>query len=83
MKCNNSSSIEVNPSPNNFKISANNNTLNINSKESKILIKHALLSRLMIRVLLFSYLSSKINFNFQYIFSNIPLFIKEESKYIV
>ena len=75
MKCNNSSSIEVNPSPNNFKISANNNTLNINSKESKILIKHALLSRLMIRVLLFSYLSSKINFNFQYIFANIPLFI--------
>ncbi len=69
MKSNNSDSIEVNPSPNDFK-----NPININLGNSKTFIKHGLLSRIMIHFIIFSYISSKINLNFYYIFSNIPLF---------
>ena len=69
MKSNNSDSIEVNPSPNDFK-----NPININLGNSKTFIKHGLLSRIMIHFIIFSYISSKINLNLYYIFSNIPLF---------
>ena len=46
----------------------------ISKEESKININHGLFSRLIIHFLFFSYLLSKINFNFKFIFTNIPLF---------
>ena len=75
MKSNNSTSIEVNPSPNNFKIPINNKSLVGSDLESKNSIKHGLLSRLIIHILFFSNISVKINRNFQLIFENSPIFI--------
>lgn len=74
MKSNNSDSIEVNPSPKDYKTPINNKLLNNNSSEKNSNIKHGLLSQLIIHILFFSYIFSKINFNFKFIFSNIPLF---------
>ena len=74
MKSVNSDSIEVNPSPQDFKTPINNKILIENNEESKISINHGLFSRLIIHFLFFSYLITKINFNFKFIFSNIPLF---------
>ena len=74
MKSVNSDSIEVNPSPQDFKTPINNKILIDNNNDSKININHGLFSRLYIHFLIFSYLISKINFNFKFIFSNIPLF---------
>ena len=75
MKSYNNDSIEVNPSQIDFKKQIDSKPLNINSEESNSGIKHGFLSRLVIHILCFSYISSKINFNFQYIFGCIPLFI--------
>ena len=74
MKSVNPDSIEVNPSPQDFKTPINNKILIDNNEESKININHGLFSRLIIHFLFFSYLLSKINFNFKFIFTNIPLF---------
>lgn len=74
MKSNNSDSVEVNPSPNDYKTPANNKPINNNSLEEKAKIKHCLFSRLIIQILFFSYIIGKINFNFKFIYSNIPLF---------
>ena len=74
MKSNSSNSIEVNLTPNDFKNPRNNISSNINLGESKTNIKHGLLSRTIIHIVIFSYISSKLNFNLYYIFSNIPLF---------
>ena len=74
MKSVNPDSIEVNPSPQDFKTPINNKILIDNNEESKININHGLFSRLIIHFLFFSYLLSKINFNFRFIFTNIPLF---------
>ena len=71
MKRKNSNCIEVNPSPSDYTIPIKN----INDNDLKNSIKHGLFSRIMIHTLFFSYISCKINFNFQYTFSNIPLFI--------
>lgn len=74
MKSNNSDSIEVNPSPHDYKTPINNKGLNTHSSESKSNIKHCLFSRLIIHILIFSYFFGKLNFNSKFIFSNIPLF---------
>ena len=74
MKSVNSDSIESNPSPQDFKTPINNKIITDTEQESKIYINHGLFSRLIIHFLFFSYLISKINFNFIFIFSNIPLF---------
>ena len=74
MKSENSDSIESNPSPQDFKISINNKIINDDNIDSKKYINHGLFSYIFIHFLLFSYLISKINFNFKFIFSNIPLF---------
>lgn len=74
MKSNNSDSIEVNPSPNDFKTPVNNKSLNNNNLIDKSKIKHCLFSRLIIQILFFSYIIGKINFNFKFIYANIPLF---------
>ena len=70
MKRKNSNCIEVNPSPSDYTIPIKN----INDNDLKNSIKHCLFSRIMIHILFISYISCKINFNFQYIFANIPLF---------
>ena len=74
MKSENSDSIESNPSPQDFKISINNKIINDDNIDSKKYINHGLFSYIFIHFLLFSCLISKINFNFKFIFSNIPLF---------
>jgi len=74
MKSVNSDSIEVNPSPQDFKAPINNKILTEYNPESKININHGLLSCFIIRFLFLSYIISKIHFNFNFIFSNIPLF---------
>ena len=74
MKSVNSDSIESNPSPQDFKTPINNKIITDTEQDSKIYINHGLFSRLIIHFLFFSYLISKINFNFIFIFSNIPLF---------
>ena len=74
MKSVNSDSIESNPSPQDFKTPINNKIITDTEPDSKIYINHGLFSRLIIHFLFFSYLISKINFNFIFIFSNIPLF---------
>jgi len=74
MKSENSDSIESNPSPQDFKISINNKIINDDNIDSKKYINHGLFSYIFIHFLLLSYLISKINFNFKFIFSNIPLF---------
>ena len=74
MKSVNSNSIESNPSPQDFKIPISNKIITDTEQDSKIYINHGLFSRLIIHFLFFSYLISKINFNFIFIFSNIPLF---------
>ena len=74
MKSVNSDSIEVNPSPQDFKAPINNKILTEDNPESKININHGLLSCFIIRFLFLSYIISKIHFNFKFIFSNIPLF---------
>ena len=74
MKSNNSDSIEVNPSPQDYKTPINNKGLISNSQESKLNIKHCLFSRLIIHILIFSYVFGKLNINSKFIFSNIPLF---------
>jgi len=74
MKSNNSDSIEVNPSPHDYKTPINNKGLDTNSSESKSNIKYCLFSRLIIHILIFSYVFGKLNFNSKFIFSNIPLF---------
>ena len=74
MKSVNSDSIESNPSPQDFKTPINNKIITDTEQDSKIYINHGLFSRLIIHLLFFSYLISKINFNFIFIFSNIPLF---------
>ena len=74
MKSINSDSIESNPSPEDFKTPINNKIIADTEQDSKIYINHGLFSRLIIHFLFFSYLISKINFNFIFIFSNIPLF---------
>ena len=74
MKSNNSDSVEVNPSPNDYKATINNKPIDNNSLEEKSKIKHCLFSRLIIQILFFSYIISKINFNFKFIYANIPLF---------
>lgn len=75
MKSYNNNSIEVNLSTIDFKKQTNNKSLSLNSEESNSGINHGFLSRFMIHILFFSYISSKINFNFHYIFSCIPLFV--------
>lgn len=74
MKSNNSDSVEVNISQNNYKNPTNNKSLHIILGESKTKIKFGLLSRILTNIIIFSYISNKINLNFYYIFSNIPLF---------
>ena len=74
MKSENSDSIESNPSPQDFKISINNKIINDDNIDSKKYINHGLFSYIFIHFLLLSYFISKINFNFKFIFSNIPLF---------
>ena len=74
MKSVNSDSIESSPSPQDFKTPINNKIITDTEQDSKIYINHGLFSRLIIHFLFFSYLISKINFNFIFIFSNIPLF---------
>ena len=74
MKSVNSDSIEVNPSPQDFKAPINNKILTEDNPESKININHGLLCCFIIRFLFLSYIISKIHFNFNFIFSNIPLF---------
>ena len=74
MKSVNSDSIESNPSPQDFKTPINNKIITDTEPDSNIYINHGLFSRLIIHFLFFSYLISKINFNFIFIFSNIPLF---------
>ena len=74
MKSVNSDSIESNPSPQDFKTPINNKIITDTEQDSKIYINHGLFSRLIIHFLFFSYLISKINFNFIFIFSNIPFF---------
>ena len=74
MKSVNSDSIESNLSPQDFKTPINNKIITDTEPDSKIYINHGLFSRLIIHFLFFSYLISKINFNFIFIFSNIPLF---------
>ena len=74
MKSVNSDSIEVNQSPQDFKTPIDNKILTDNSDDLKNKINHGLFSRIYIHILFFSYLVSKINFNFKFIFFNIPLF---------
>jgi len=74
MKSNNSDSIEVNPSPHDYKTPINNKGLNTHSSESNSNIKHCLFSRIIIHILIFSYFFGKLNFRSKFIFSNIPLF---------
>ena len=74
MKSENSDSIESNPSPQDFKISINNKIINDDNIDSKKYINHGLFSYIFIHFLLLSYFISKINFNYKFIFSNIPLF---------
>ena len=74
MKSENSDSIESNKSPQDFKIPINNKILNDDNIDTKKYINHGLFSYLFIHFLFFSYLISKINYNFKFIFSNIPLF---------
>ncbi len=74
MKSVNSDSIESSPSPQDFKTPINNRIITDAEQDSKIYINHGLFSRLIIHFLFFSYIISKINFNFIFIFSNIPLF---------
>ena len=74
MKSVNSDSIEVNPSPEDFKTPISNKILTDNSSDSNIKINHGLLSRLIIHFLCASYIISKIKFNFKFIFANIPIF---------
>ena len=74
MKSDNPDSIEVNPSPQNFKSPSNNKILIDNNEEQKININNGLFSRLIINILFISYVITKINFNFKFVFTNIPLF---------
>ena len=74
MKSVNSDSIEVNQSPQDFKTPIDNKILTDNSDDLKNKINHGLFSCIYIHILFFSYLVSKINFNFKFIFFNIPLF---------
>ena len=74
MKSVNSDSIEVNQSPQDFKTPIDNKILTDNNDDLKNKINHGLFSRIYIHILFFSYLVSKINFNFKFIFFNIPLF---------
>ena len=48
MKSNNSDSVEVNPSPNDYKAPINKKSINNNSLEEKSKVKHCLFSRLII-----------------------------------
>ena len=74
MKSVNSDSIEGNPSPPDFKKPIEHKILIETNTNSKRKINHGLFSHLILHFLFFSYIISKINFNFKFIFSNIPLF---------
>ena len=74
MKSVNSDSIEGNQSPQDFKIPIENKIIIEDNTDSKIKINNGLFCHLIIHFLFFSYIISKIKFNFKFIFSNIPLF---------
>lgn len=74
MKSVNSDSIEGNQSPQDFKIPIENKIIIEDNTDSKIKINNGLFCHLIIHFLFFSYIISKIKFNFKFIFSNVPLF---------
>ena len=74
MKSNSNNSIEVNPSPEDFTSPPENKSSLNNSKQMKLEIKHCLLSRAIISIIIISYFINKINDYFDLVFSNIPLY---------
>ena len=71
MKQNNPNSIEVNESPKNYNSESPPKPKN---KSNLLKLKQGLLSRSLIFILIFCYLSNKLQKNFNLIFGNIPLF---------
>ena len=74
MKSNSNNSIEVNPSPEDFTSPPENKSSLNNLKQMKLEIKHCLLSRAIISIIIISYIINKINDYFDLVFSNIPLY---------